>query len=152
MALSQKRAPLHSIRVVDARGARADPPGVKPSGRERPAADPRRVFGRYGEEAAAAHLRRKGLRILARNVRTAFGEIDLVALDGVVVVFVEVKARRSASGLEAVDIRKQRRLARLALAFLSRAGWTDRAARFDVVAVASDGACTHVVNAFDCGP
>ena len=152
MALSQKRAPLHSIQVVDARGSRADARAVKPSGREPPAADPRHVFGRYGEDAATEHLRRKGLRILARNVRTALGEIDLVALDGDVVVFVEVKARRSSNGLEAVDVRKQRRLARLALAFLSRAGWMDRAARFDVVAVASDGACTHVVNAFDCGP
>ena len=114
------------------------------------APDPRHTFGRSGEDAAAEHLRRRGFEILARNVRTAFGEIDVVALDGDVVVFVEVKARRGGGGLEAVDARKQRRLSRLALAFLARAGWLDRAARFDVVAVASDGACTHVENAFDC--
>lgn len=114
--------------------------------------DPRHRFGRFGEERAAAYLRGVGLEILARNVRTAQGEIDLVALDGDTVVFVEVKSRRRTSGLEAVDPRKQRRLSRLALAFLARAGWLDRPARFDVVAVDSAGACTHVANAFDCAP
>ncbi|MFN2426713.1 MAG: YraN family protein [Candidatus Binatia bacterium] len=112
--------------------------------------DPRHRFGRYGEDAAAEFLRRRGFEVLARNVRTAFGEIDLVALDGDVVVFVEVKARRGSGGLEAVDARKQRRLSRLAVAFLARAGWLERPARFDVVAVGPGGACTHVANAFDC--
>lgn len=117
--------------------------------------DPRHVFGRLGEDAAAEFLRRRGMEVLARNVRTAFGEIDLVAMDGDVVVFVEVKSRRRAGALDAlaaVDARKQKRLSRLALVFLARAGWLDRAARFDVVAVAGDGACTHVANAFDCAP
>jgi putative endonuclease len=112
--------------------------------------DPRHRFGRDGEDTAARYLRRLGYEIVARNVRMPFGELDLVALDGEVIVFIEVKARRSRGGLEAVDRRKQRRLARLAIAFLQSAGWLDRAARFDVVAVASDGACTHVANAFDC--
>lgn len=117
--------------------------------------DPRHAFGRRGEDAAAEFLRRRGLEVLARNVRTAFGEIDLIATDGEVVVFVEVKARRRAGAheaLAAVDARKQKRLSRLALVFLARAGWLDRAARFDVVAVGADGACTHVANAFDCAP
>lgn len=114
--------------------------------------DPRHALGRRGEDAAAAFLGRRGMEVLARNVRTAFGEIDLVAMDGDVVVFVEVKTRRGAGALEAVDARKQRRLSRLALVFLARAGWLDRAARFDVVAVGPDGACTHVANAFDCAP
>jgi putative endonuclease len=118
--------------------------------------NPRHAFGRYGEETAAEHLRRKGFEVIARNVRTPFGEIDLIALDDDVVVFVEVKARRRRSGpldaLEAVDRRKQQRLSRLALMFLARAGWLERRARFDVVAVEADGACTHVANAFDCAP
>jgi putative endonuclease len=114
--------------------------------------DPRHRFGAFGEEKAAEYLRRRGFEILARNVRTAYGEIDIVARDGATVVFIEVKSRRSRGGLEAVDARKRKRLSRLALAFLARAGWLDRPARFDVVAVASDGACTHVANAFDCGP
>lgn len=114
--------------------------------------DPRHRLGRRGEDAAAEHLRRRGLEILARNVRTAAGEIDIIALDADVVVFVEVKARRGAGALEAVDRRKQQRLSRLALAFLARAGWLGRAARFDVVAVDGGGICTHVANAFDCAP
>lgn len=127
------------------RGRSAAPEGPEPT-------DPRHRFGRFGEDAAAAWLRRRGYELLARNVRSALGELDLVAMDGDVVVFVEVKARRSAGGLEAVDRRKQRRLCRLARAFLAGAGWMERPARFDVVAVEADGACTHVVNAFDCGP
>jgi putative endonuclease len=114
--------------------------------------DPRHRFGAFGEDRAAEYLRRRGFEILARNVRTAYGEIDIVARDGATVVFIEVKSRRSRGGLEAVDARKRKRLSRLALAFLARAGWLDRPARFDVIAVASDGACTHVANAFDCAP
>ncbi len=116
--------------------------------------DVRHVLGRDGEEAAAEYLRRRGYEILGRNVRTAFGELDIVARDGDTLVFVEVKARRGtgvAGGLEAVDARKQLRLSRLALGFMAAAGLTQAPARFDVVAV--DGrslACTHVVNAFDC--
>lgn len=145
--------PFHSTVVIDARPRDGDAARVASSKHSTPAApDPRHRFGRYGEDAAAEYLRRRGFEILARNVRTALGEIDLVALDGDVVVFVEVKARRSAGGLEAVDARKQRRLSRLALAFLARAGWLERPARFDVVAVEPGGACTHVANAFDCAP
>lgn len=114
--------------------------------------DPRQLLGKLGEDAAAEYLRRRGYDILARNVRSSLGEIDLVALDGDgVVVFVEVKTRRRGSALEAVDRRKQRRLTALARAFLARAGWLERPARFDVVAVDAGGGCTHVANAFDCG-
>lgn len=143
--------PFYATGVVDVRRSGRDATGVSSPKNSAPREEnPRHRFGRYGEDAAAEFLRRRGFEILARNVRTALGEIDLVALDGEVVVFVEVKARRGASGLEAVDARKQRRLSRLALAFLARAGWLDRAARFDVVAVDPGGACTHVANAFDC--
>jgi putative endonuclease len=113
--------------------------------------DPRHRLGRTGEDAAAAFLSRKGYTILDMNFRLAFGEIDIVALDGDAVVFVEVKTRRGAGALEAVDARKQRRLVRLAAAYLAFNGLVERPARFDVVAVTGDGACTHVENAFDCG-
>ena len=129
-----------------------DAVGMSPSKTAKPAvsSDPRHIFGRGGEDAAADYLRRRGFEILGRNVRFGHGELDIVALDGEVVVFVEVKSRRSRGGLEAVDARKQRQLSRLATLFLVRAGWLARAARFDVVAVDNDGACTHVANAFDC--
>ncbi|HYC00692.1 MAG TPA: YraN family protein [Candidatus Limnocylindrales bacterium] len=116
-----------------------------------PRTNPRRALGIAGEEAAAAFLQRRGYRIVARNVRSPLGELDIVAIDGEVVVFVEVKTRRNGGALEAVDPRKQRRLTRLARAFLVGAGWSRCRARFDVVAVDGHGmACTHVVNAFDC--
>ena len=64
--------------------------------RESQREDPRRALGRLGERLAAAHLQRLGFAILARNVRTRHGEIDLIAFDGEALVFVEVKTRRSA--------------------------------------------------------
>ena len=98
----------------------------------------RRRLGRRGEEIAADHLASLGYEILERNVRTAAGEIDAVALDKGTIVFVEVKTR-SGSGFgtpqEAVDRSKQRRLTRLALNWLQARGLTDRPARFDVVSV-----------------
>lgn len=129
------------------------PPSTKKPCRPEPRhPDERHSFGRDGEDAAEAFLSRLGFDILGRNVRTSAGEIDLVALDGDVVVFVEVKARRRGGALEAVDARKQRRLSLLAMAFLARAGWLACPARFDVVGVDAEGACTHVINAFDCAP
>jgi putative endonuclease len=61
-------------------------------GRIRP--DRRPATGRRGEFLAAAHLRHRGYRIVARNLRTPVGEIDLIAMDGRVLVFVEVKTAR----------------------------------------------------------
>jgi putative endonuclease len=57
--------------------------------------DPRGALGRLGERLAAAHLERLGFAIVERNSRTRHGEIDLIAFDGSVLVFVEVKTRRS---------------------------------------------------------
>lgn len=95
-------------------------------------------LGRAGEEKAAQHLRANGLILVARNWRCRLGELDLVALDGPQVVFVEVKTRTGhayGAPAEAVDGRKQARLARLANAFLQERGWWERPVRFDVVAV-----------------
>jgi len=111
--------------------------------RQRAAAAWRRWFppaslGQRGERAAARHLKRKGYRIVARGARSGLGELDLVAVDGRTVVFVEVKTRGSQDGghpSEAVDAAKQRRLTRLALGFLKRRGLLECSARFDIVAV-----------------
>jgi len=95
-------------------------------------------LGRQGEDWAARYLERLGYRILHRGHRLRAGELDLVALDGKVIVFVEVKTRRSAdhgSPAEAVDRRKQARLTRAALAYLKCNGLLERPARFDVVSI-----------------
>jgi len=95
-------------------------------------------LGQRGEKAAAHYLRRQGYRVLARNVRSKLGELDLVALDGRTIVFVEVKTRvHHEAGLpaEAIDSDKQRRLTRLALHYLRRHRLLEQSTRFDVVAV-----------------
>ena len=79
-------------------------------------------FGRDSEAEAARYLRRSGYRIVARNYRTPFGEIDLVAYDGSVLAFIEVKARRNerfGAPQTAVTADKRRRLTRVALAYLA---------------------------------
>lgn len=99
--------------------------------------------GDLAEDAAETHLRRNGYRIVERNLRTKLGEIDLVALDGETLVFVEVKARMSAEfglAIEAVGPRKRARLARVAALVLAR-NRSQRACRFDVLGLdrAADG-------------
>jgi len=94
--------------------------------------------GHYGEDIAAAYLQQKGYSIVERNYRKRFGELDIIAEDGEVLVFVEVKTRSSTrfgSPFEAVDSRKQRKMSRIALAYLNSRKLFDRSARFDVVAV-----------------
>jgi putative endonuclease len=118
---------------------------------------PTRALGEAGERAAARFLEERGLVILARNLRSRLGEIDLLARDGPTLVFVEVKARRGAPGdppEAAVDARKRIRLVRLALGYLAARRLGERPCRFDVVGVSlgEGGRVTgirHLVHAFD---
>src|SRR5260370_38528979 len=100
-------------------------------------------LGRRGERAAEKYLKRKGYRIVARNFRASGAELDLVAVDGETLVFVEVKTRRSlvaGAPEEAVDARKQSRLRRAGEAFAIQYRVGERAMRFDIVAVNASGA------------
>lgn len=114
-------------------------------------------LGRRGEAAAAKFLKRKGYIIVGRSERDRIGEIDLVAVDGQTVVFVEVKTRRhhdTGHPAEAVDEDKQRRITRASLSYLRRHDLLENAARFDVVAVTwppdeSKPRIEHFVNAFE---
>lgn len=114
-------------------------------------------LGYRGEQEAARYLERLGYRILARGHRQRLGEIDLVALDGQTLVFVEVKTwRRGDVGdpSEAVDERKQERLTRAALVYLKRRGLLEHPARFDVVSIVwqdaqSQPQIRHFINAFE---
>jgi len=102
-------------------------------------------IGRRGEDAAARYLKRRGLRILDRNVRLSRGEIDLVCEpdDGSMLILVEVKAREVKRGFdapfapaeEAVDREKRERLVELALELKRRHRRLDRPVRIDVVGV-----------------
>ncbi len=83
----------------------------------------RRLLGDRGERAAVRFLKKQGYRILAKQHRNQFGEIDIIAQDGDTNVFVEVKTRtteKDGQPFEAVDRRKQEKITRAALAWLNR--------------------------------
>ena len=125
------------------------PPAPAPA-RGRPA-DARRALGRRGEDLAARHLIGLGYSVLARNVRTRHGEIDLIVFDGSALAFVEVKTHRvhAVAGprrshqqpLAWLRERQRARLRRLAVAWLSdqkRIRPSARTIRFDAIGIAVD--------------
>ncbi|MDA1193217.1 MAG: YraN family protein [Candidatus Poribacteria bacterium] len=108
-------------------------------------------IGIKGEEVAAIYLEGQGLRVIDRNVRTPYGELDLIAQDGDTLVFIEVKTRsstRHGAPQEAINRRKRLRLCRAATVYLSsdEAGgkWDDAPVRFDVIAVHRDRGSSRV--------
>jgi len=95
-------------------------------------------LGERGERYAARYLRRLGYKILFTRHRQRYGEIDILAVEGQTVVFVEVKTRRSKEKgrpAEAVDANRQARLTRAALAFLKSHRLLEHASRFDIIEV-----------------
>ena len=111
----------------------------------------RKERGRKGEDQAAAALENAGMKIIARNFRSKYGEIDIVALAGETVVFTEVKSW-SAYGMEdlryGLDIRKQRKIIKTAKYFLcENREYSRMAIRFDVVFV-KNNSITHLASAF----
>ena len=95
-------------------------------------------LGQRGEAAAARFLRSLGFKIIERGARRRFGEIDIVARHGDTLVFVEVKARahrRFGGAAAAVTPWKQRRVAQMAVDYLSRRRLAGCPCRFDVVAI-----------------
>ena len=107
--------------------------------------------GRKGEEQAAQALEKAGMQIIARNFRSFWGEVDIIALDQDTVVFVEVKAW-SAYGIEnlqySINLRKQRKIIETAKYFLSvNRKYNGKAIRFDVMFVGKE-AITHLAGAF----
>lgn len=100
------------------------------------------TLGKKGEEFAADFLTQKGYKIKERNYKSALGEIDIIALSGVTIVFIEVKTRSSLKfGLpfEAVTKKKQHQISKTALYYMSSKKINESAARFDVVSVISKG-------------
>ena len=98
---------------------------------------PAQLAGADSEERAAAYLAARGLAIVSRNYRTRLGEIDVIAREGEVLVFVEVRMRsesRFGGALESVTPRKQRRIASAAQMYLRQFPRAPRC-RFDVIAL-----------------
>lgn len=118
--------------------------------------DTKQAFGNEGERMAQRFLESLGFRILDKQFRCRFGEVDLIALDGDTIVFVEVKTRQSdrkGQPAEAVTPHKQQQIVKVALHYLKRHGWLDRRSRCDVVAIRLDDPAsphiTHYRHAFE---
>jgi putative endonuclease len=127
------------------------PHGLTIAGESAPSRDhARRALGLRGESLAAEHLRARGCVVLARNVRTPQGEIDLIARDGEALAFVEVKTRRVGTRQLAVredqeplhgfTVRQRARLRRAAVWWLREDAPRSRSAmvRFDAIGVVID--------------
>jgi len=120
--------------------------------------DRRQMLGMSGEDLACAELQRRGYAIVERRYRTRLGEIDIIAKDGLTIVFVEVKARMTqdfGGAAAAMTGWKQRRIARMAADYLARQKLHDCPCRFDVVAIDFDKSEPRVIvypNAFDATP
>jgi len=114
----------------------------------------RRMQGKAGEDLAALYLEQHGLKIVKRNYRFERGEIDLIAEEGDELVFVEVKARRSAvygTPEEAVTEKKQEQVQAVAEGYLFEHDITNRPCRFDVIAIEfrnEKPEVRHIRNAF----
>ena len=119
--------------------------------------DRRRLLGTDGEKLAEEFLLNKGFRLVCRNFRTRYGELDLVMMDGRTLVFVEVRTRSGAvfgSPVETVNASKRARLIRMAKAYLSLMKVSDSVeCRFDVVGVVkpvdSHAQIEHIPAAFE---
>ena len=111
--------------------------------------------GRLGENLAVRFLKKNGFRIVTRNYRCRFGEIDVIAEQDDQLVFVEVRSHGSSQRYlpeETVNAQKQQRLSRTALTYIQTYGLEDRAARFDIIAVETGGSkpeVRHLPDAFE---
>ncbi|MBR5388228.1 MAG: YraN family protein [Clostridia bacterium] len=112
----------------------------------------KKLLGKVGEKKAADYLKKKGYKILERNYKNPFGEIDIIARDGEYTVFTEVKTRTTddfGAGSEAVDNKRRQRYVRAAKFYLSYKGEINSPARFDVIEI-QNGEINHIINAFCC--
>ncbi len=102
----------------------------------------KKEIGEAGERAAREYLEKTGYRIVDTNFRTRTGEIDIIAYDSTVLVFVEVKTRRSkrfGTPAEAVDWKKQKKIKKTALTYLAKNRLFYGNIRFDIVEVVIEG-------------
>lgn len=116
-------------------------------------------LGAWGEMKAAEALEKKGFRVVARNYRTRFGEIDLIVRKGTLLVFAEVKLRKNdehGMAREFVTVSKQRKILLAAESYLAGHAWAQELqSRFDVVEIYAPAGMeggadiTHLENAFE---
>ncbi len=111
----------------------------------------KKLLGRVGEKNAGKYLRKKGYKIIEKNYTTKIGEVDLIALYGDLLVFIEVKTRSSTAygnPRDAVDYHKQRKYVLLAKEYLMvKKEYRERPVRFDVIEILN-GDINHIESAF----
>lgn len=110
-------------------------------------------LGRHGENLAVEKLLEKGYEILSRNYRVKFGEIDIIARDRDILVFIEVKTRRNnkfAYGFESVDFKKQKKIQRVSLNYLLEKRLQDVQMRYDIIEVYTEEPIkiNHIIDAY----
>ena len=102
----------------------------------------RKLFGNYGEDVASRYLSRNGYKILQKNFRTKFGEIDIIAKEENTIVFIEVKTRENdkfVSPFAAINKNKQEHIIKASLCYLKNKRLFEKVkCRFDVVSVLSN--------------
>lgn len=110
----------------------------------------KKVFGNIGENIAVKFLKDKGYQILEQNYNNKIGEIDIIAKDKDIIIFIEVKSRISSKfGMprEAVTLYKQNKIRTVALSYLKQKKMLNCQCRFDVIEYL-DGKITHIENCF----
>ena len=110
----------------------------------------KKLLGRVGEKRAVDFLKKNGFKILKTNYKTIVGEIDIIAEEKGVIVFIEVKTRSNdnyGNPCEAVDKRKQEKYYKTATYYLQKEKKTDFECRFDVIEI-ENGEINHIFNAF----
>ncbi|HNR04830.1 MAG TPA: YraN family protein [Bacillota bacterium] len=108
-----------------------------------------KILGAFGENKACEYLEECGYRVLERNFACRTGEIDIIALEGEIIAFIEVKTRSSERyGLpaEAISRNKQNKLVTAALYYMQRNGYQNRMCRFDVMEIIIDGEDNYRIN------
>lgn len=140
-----KRRKAHAYR----KNRKRNSSGIEPVGRER------KDLGRLGEDVARRFLLKKGLKILRTNLERREGELDIVAMDGAKIVFVEVKTVTLPAAVSPEDqftIKKQKNLAKTAISYLRANRLEDSEVRFDFLAIeippGGEPAIRHVEEAF----
>jgi len=112
------------------------------------------TVGKDGEDLAVNFLKKKGYKIIERNFRTSFGEIDIIAKDGEIIVFTEVKTRTDETfghPFEAVHRKKREKMRNVALCFLKMKK-RELPSRFDVLSISIDNGeknIEHIIDAFE---
>lgn len=101
-----------------------------------------KLLGAFGEDMACSYLEKQGYKILERNFNCRVGELDIVALEGEILSFIEVKCRTGVdygNPAEAVSYSKQGKIVKAALFFMTKYKLFDYMCRFDVIEVLTDG-------------